>query len=174
MMTRASSNRVSRAAVLALPLAFAACATTGTAVGELRQSAGKETPVAFVWKSDAIAPERGKISGTLPDGSHYSGRYFEVVKTAKADLYLPAWAGWRPYWAGWRTPWFEPVGELDWNGFVEIYTGRVIANMTSDSGQHLRCRFKIAKPVAGLKGGGSGDCQLESGETIDHVVLASS
>jgi len=153
-----------------------ACSTTGTAIGRLEQPAGKADAVTFVWKSDAAEPERGSISGTLPDGSHYSGRYFEVLKTAPADVYEPAWVGWRPYWGGWHAGWYSrPIGDLDWPTFVTIYTGKVIANLRSDDGgTRLRCRFQVDDPRAGLARGGAGDCQLSNGETIDHVVVAPS
>jgi hypothetical protein len=163
------------AASIALVVTCAACSTTGTAVGELEQPGSKrEEAVTFVWKSDASDPDRGKISGTLPDGTHYSGRYFEVVKTAEADIYGAAWDGWRPYWSGWHPGWYSgPRADFDWPTFVEIYTGRVIANLKSDDQKvQLRCRFAIDNPRAGLIGGGTGDCQLSNGAAIDHVIVA--
>lgn len=172
MMTQANLNQLLKVGAIALPLAASACVTTGTASGQLKEPAGKQEAVTLVWKSDATAPDRGKISGTLPDGKRYSGRYFEVIKSANAEVYGLAWEGWRPYWAGWRTPWYEPIGDLDWSGFVDVYTGRVIANLKTDSGARMRCRFTIEKPEQGLVGGGTGECQLSNGEAIDHVVLA--
>jgi hypothetical protein len=171
--------KVIRPRVLGLPLAsmlaMTACSTTGTAVGKLDEPTGKKEAVTLLWKSDATNPDRGQISGTLPDGTHYSGKYFEVIKTAEADVYRPAWEGWTPYWSGWAyRGYIGPARELDWPTFVEIYTGRVIANMTSDDHQtRLRCRFSIDDPRAGLVGGGSGECQLSNGEAIKHVVVAS-
>ncbi|HTV19822.1 MAG TPA: hypothetical protein VMG12_14150 [Polyangiaceae bacterium] len=160
---------------LAVSMFCSACSTTGTAVGRLEQPTGPGNAVTLVWKSDAANPDRGTISGTLPDGSHYAGRYFEVLKTADADIYGPAWVGWRPYWSGWRMGWYSgPVRDLDWPGFVTIYTGRVIANMKSDDDQgRLRCRFRLDDPRAGLVHGGHGECQLSNGQTIDHVIVAS-
>jgi hypothetical protein len=158
-------------------LAFSvACSSTGTAVGELETPQGEEHAVTLTWKSDALDPARGRISGTLPDGTHYSGRYFEVVKTAAADTYGPAWEGWSPYWPEWGAPWHDgSVEEWDWPTFVEIYTGRVIANLQSDDHkQRLRCRFTITEPFDGLRGGGTGDCQLSNGESVVDVVLAPS
>jgi hypothetical protein len=161
---------------LAVTLLCSACSTTGTAVGMLEQPTGKGDDVTLVWKSDAANPDRGTISGTLPDGTHYAGRYFEVLKTAQADVYGPAWVGWRPYWSGWRMGWYSgPVRDLDWPGFVTIYTGRVIANLKSDDdASRLRCRFHLDDARAGLAHGGHGECQLSSGQTIDNVIVASS
>lgn len=156
-----------------LALSFG-CSSEGTAVGEMRDPSGREQLVTLTWKSDAIDPARGAIFGTLPDGTHYSGRYFEVVKTAPAELYGPVWEGWNPYWPEWRAPWYDgPVGETDWPAFAEIYTGRVIANLSSDDGkQRLRCRFTVTEPFNGPRRGGQGDCELSNGERIENVVLA--
>jgi hypothetical protein len=161
---------------IALSFISSACSTTGTAVGELKEPAGKQEAVTLTWKSDATDPDRGIISGVLPNGTHFKGRYFEVVHTASTDTYAPAWEGWSPYWAGWRAPWYpEPLEASDWPAFVRIYTGKVIANLTSDDqATRLRCRFSISDPRAGLVGGGSGDCQLSNGEEIENVVVSSS
>ena len=175
MESRSMWNQVVGIRLLVLPLACAGCATTGTAVGELERPATKgEEAVTMVWKSAASDPDRGTISGTLPDGTHYSGQYFEVIKTAEAALYEPAWEGWARYWPGWEAPWpHHKRSDPDWTGFIEIYTGRVIANMKSDDGQvRVRCRFTISEPREGLKGGGNGSCQMSNGDTIDHVTLS--
>jgi hypothetical protein len=176
MKTRVMSAARSVLPALAGISILTACSTTGTAVGRLEQPTGNAESVTFVWKSDAADPDRGSISGTLPDGSHYSGRYYEVIKTADAQIYSPAWEGWSPYWAGWHAGWHPgPMDELDWPGFITIYTGRVIANMKSDDAStRLRCRFRVDDPRDGLGRGGRGDCQLSNGESIDHVVIAPS
>ena len=170
MMNRKIVNLLTRPGVLALPLALAACATTGTAVGELSGPGSQAQPVTLVWKSNASSPEQGSISGTLADGAHYSGRYFEVVKTIDEGVYGPAWVGWSPYWSDWG---LAASYGYDWPRFAEIYTGRVIANLKSDQGNgRVRCRFTLQRPEEGLSGGGSGECQLSSGQSIQHVVLA--
>ena len=170
MMDRMIRNSLAGLAVLAVPLALSACATTGTAVGELKTPNGPQQAVTMVWRSDATSPDRGRIAGTLADGVHYSGKYFEVVKTVDEGVYGPAWDGWRTYWADWGT---GTHYEYDWSRFVEVYTGRVIANLRSDDGKvRLRCRFTIQKPLEGLTGGGNGDCQLSNGESIKNVVLS--
>jgi hypothetical protein len=170
-----------RALAISLSVSAAACSTTGTAVGELEQpgnpqQASAHEAVTLVWKSDAADPDRGVISGVLPNGAHFSGRYFEVVRTASTDTYAPAWEGWSPYWSEWHAPWYsEPLETFDWPAFVRIYTGKVIANLVSDDhSTRLRCRFTISDPRAGLARGGSGDCQLSNGESIQDVVVSSS
>ncbi len=172
MMNRAFGNQLLGIGVVALPLALAACATTGTAVGELEGPGAQEQAVTLIWKSEASTPEQGRISGTLANGAHYSGKYFEVVKTVDQSAYGPAWMGWRPYWSDWG---LMTSYSYDWPRFLNLYTGRVIANLKSDDGTgRLRCRFTIQQPLQGLSGGGSGECQLSNGQIIQHVVLASS
>jgi hypothetical protein len=151
-----------------------ACSTSGTAVGELKEPGNQQEPVTLVWKSDATDPDRGHISGNLPDGTHYDGRYYDVIQTASTDTYAPAWDGWSPYWSEWEPPWTsEHLEAWDWPAFVRIYTGKVIANLQSDDhAKRLRCRFTIQDPRAGLVGGGSGDCQLSTGEEIAQVVVS--
>jgi len=44
--------------------------------------------------------------------------------------------------------------------FVRENSGRVLANLHSDDGEYMRCRFKLLSPDRGMKGGGEGRCQL--------------
>jgi hypothetical protein len=154
------------------PLALASCGSKGAAVGALTTPSGEsEGTVTLVWKSDALAPERGEISGTLPDGTPYKGRYFEVTETAEPDLYAPAWEGWQPYWSEW--PMDGEVDNMDWSQFARTYNGTVIANLVATDGKsRIRCRFIIDTPATGLAGGSNGQCQTSGGESISDVGLA--
>jgi len=168
---------VSRLAMLGnlfLFLPSAACSTSGTAVGDVKEPWGKLEPVKLVWKSDPTDLQTGVISGALPDGTEYSGRCFEVIDTASGADYAVLWEGWPEHWGEW--PEDGPVVEIsDWPTFVKIYTGRVIASLESSDGtKRLRCRFHLDKPREGLVGGGTGECQASNGETVGHVVLTSS
>ncbi len=157
---------------IALGLSLAACgASEGAAVGELEHPSGKpEATVALYWKASAADPTMGEIAGTLPSGVHYKGRYFEVTAEARADDYDYAWDGWSPFWTDW--PWGDGYVDSDWPTFIKIYTGRVIANLEGPKpGQRMRCRFNLTEPAQGLAGGGSGQCQLTGGDTINDVVL---
>lgn len=162
------------ALLAALPLAIAGCTTEGTAIGDVESPAGQtQGSATFVWESDFADPVSGTISGTLPNGKSYSGRYYEIVRTATEGDYEGAWDGWdSDYWADWPSD--DGYVADDWPGFVNIYTGRVIANLQSEDGQdRLRCRFTLADPTEGLAGGGSGECQGSDGEKITDVVLTS-
>lgn len=173
-MERSNHALYRRASVAIVLVAGTSCTTKGTAVGVAESPTSQEgEPVMFVWKSDVDNPVEGKISGTLPDGVHYSGRYFEVMKDVPAEAYSPAWEGWAtPYWPDWDAEWATmPPPPVDFPTFVAIYSGRVIANLVSDDGEkRLRCRFSLEIPEEGLAGGGVGECQGSGGEEIDHVV----
>jgi hypothetical protein len=157
-------------------LCSGSCASAGAAVGELETPTGQKQAITLVWKSEALDPTRGRISGTLPDGTHYSGRFFEVIKTMPGEVRGPIWDGWSPFGPEWPTPFNNgPIRGSDWLTFAQAYTGRVVANLTSDDGkQRMRCRFEIIDHLDGPKGGGRGECQLSNGERIDNVVLARS
>jgi len=71
--------------------------------------------------------------------------------------------GWGPGWRGARYGAYWDTGE----DFVKKYTGRVVASLTAASGEHMRCRFQLVHPSSGMAGGGSGECQLPNGKTID-------
>jgi hypothetical protein len=52
--------------------------------------------------------------------------------------------------------------------FIKEYSGRVLANLHSDTGNHMRCRFRLISPSRGMAGGGEGRCQLsETGTEIN-------
>jgi hypothetical protein len=161
-------------ALLAAGLGIAGCSTTGEVVGQLQEPDAKQEPVVLVWHASPDSPLMGKISGTLPNHLHYTGKYFEVVQTAPVDIYEPLWDGWSPYWPAWPPSGYTANDALDAQGFMRVYTGKVVANLRSDDNtQKLRCRFTLESPRRGLAGGGQGDCQLSNGEKISNAKLVS-
>jgi hypothetical protein len=133
------------------------CTTMGTGFGA---TASGSNPVHFRWQStDDVS---GRIYATLADGSVYTGRYFQVMTNTTADSLEPLWAGWGPDW-GW--------GSWDyWNegpDFVTHYSGHVVANLADPEGKHIRCNFQLIHRDSGMAGGGSGNCQLPNGKTIN-------
>jgi hypothetical protein len=159
-------------ALLLAGLGIAGCSTTGEVVGQLQEPNAKQEPVTLVWKSAVDNPLSGTISGTLPNDVHYTGKYFEVVQTTPVDIYAPLWDGWTPYWSAWPPPGSGDLEGMDAQGFMKVYTGKVVANLRSDdNSQNLRCRFTLEAPRRGLAGGGNGDCQLSNGEKISNAKL---
>jgi len=150
-----------RTVKLGLPLLLAlaaGCITMGTGFGSTASGAD---PVTFSWKSsDSVS---GTMSATLTDGKKYSGQFFEITNDTRVDNLGPLWTGWSP---GWRR-----FGGFDyWDAgpsFVTHYSGRVVANLGTPSGAHMRCKFQLAHPSEGMAGGGRGQCQMPDGKSID-------
>jgi hypothetical protein len=148
--------------IMLAALALAACETqsAGTGSGNVR---GTQKPVAFTWQSsDNIS---GDITATFGSGRVFKGSYFQITRDTRVDRLDPLWDGWgRPYrrntWRYWDR---ESHSE-----FIKAYSGRVLANLHSDDGEHMRCRFTLISPQRGMAGGGEGRCQLsESGREIN-------
>ncbi len=147
-----------KAAELLLLLLLAAiaggCSTMGTGIGYTPSG----SPTEFSWKSSDLVS--GTMNATLADGTHYSGKYYQVTGERKFDS-ATGFSGW---YSGWD--------ETDWGvgpspDFVTQHTDRVVANLASPSGAHMRCRFQLAYPSNGMYGGGRGECQLPGGKAID-------
>jgi hypothetical protein len=146
--------------VVLAALTMAACQTAGTGSGNIR---GSNKPVAFTWEStDSVS---GNITATFGTGRVFKGTYFQITRDTRVDRLEPLWDGWgRPYrrsaWRHWSA---DPGPE-----FMKTYSGRVLANLHSPDGDHMRCRFTLISPQRGMAGGGEGRCQLsESGKEIN-------
>lgn len=143
---------------LALGAALAAgCTTTGTGYGSSLSGADHMT---FSWKSsDTVS---GSMTANAGDGKTYAGQFFEITSDTRVQNLEPLWVGWG---RGRRA-----AGWYDWDAgpdFVTHYSGRVVANLSTAGGAHMRCRFQLARPAEGMSGGGSGECQLPDGKRID-------
>ncbi len=158
------------ATCLVIVLGAVGCTTSGIATGQLVTQAGGTQPVVFDWRSDRGEPIKGRISTMLPDGTTFSGRYFQVTATIEQSSLAPLWVGWDPYWPSWTAPW-AGYGGSGYTTFSRVYSGRVVATLQSPEGTRMRCRFTLADPPEGLAGGGVGDCQLQNGERIEDAVL---
>jgi hypothetical protein len=138
-------------------LALTACQTAGTGSGNVR---GTQKPVAFTWQStDSVS---GDITATFGSGRVFKGTYFQITQDTRVDHLGPLWDGWgRPYRRGgnWRYWTYEPGPE-----FVKTYSGKVLANLHDDRGEHMRCRFTLISPSRGMAGGGEGRCQLSEND----------
>jgi hypothetical protein len=153
-------NSVLSSLICALALVLAGCQTAGTGAGKV---SGTRKPVAFTWEStDSVS---GNITATFGTGRVFSGTYFQITSDTRVDRLEPLWDGWgRSYRrGGWRYWDRDPGPE-----FVKSYSGRVLANLHSDNGDHMRCRFTLISPQRGMAGGGEGRCQLsDSGQEIN-------
>ncbi len=153
-------NKAMPTVLLFAAFALAACQTAGTGSGNVR---GSKKPVAFTWEStDSVS---GNITATFGSGDVFKGTYFQITRDTRVDRLEPLWDGWgRPYRrTGWR--YWDRSDESE---FIKEYSGRVLANLRSDNGDHMRCRFTLISPARGMAGGGEGRCQLsETGQEIN-------
>ena len=153
---------------------LAACVHDGTGQGVLQEPAapGQTTPppptetVSFVWQSDESG-NQGSIAAALPDGRDFQGTFVQITSSGWEEYYLPYWTAWTgPTWAN-NDPWYTG-GQMQ---FVTHYSGQALANLTAYDGTHMRCTFKLIEPSSGMAGGGVGNCQLSTHETVFDAVL---
>ncbi|MFP6665525.1 MAG: hypothetical protein VCC00_15135 [Deltaproteobacteria bacterium] len=154
---------------LALVAFLAGCTQQGVIQGRLEMSgAPGSQAVTMDWQMDPF-DSAGKLAVTLPSGELFTGRYLQITTTSTADSLGTAWGGWGgwgPYWADWGSyggPW---MGGSSYSTFLQNYSGKVISTLFGNLGDVMRCRFQLANPSEGMPGGGVGECQLKSGDTI--------
>lgn len=143
----------------------AGCVTSGVGAGDLLSRGQAAEPVLFSWTS-----KDGGLSGnmvaTLADAT-YSGPFFQITRQTVRDGLAPLWNGWTEAWDDWPY-WYRPwPGTYNITQFITHYSGKVVANLETHAGLHMRCRFHLADPIAGMSGGGQGECQLPGGRHID-------
>lgn len=157
----------SLATLLLLNLALAACTTTGIGGGQLAGGGAAAEQVTFSWTSTD-----GGLSGTmtavLPDMT-YQGTFFQITQQTRSEVLMPLWTHWNhgwydwPYWGG---PMMPPYPTTQ---FITHYSGKVVATLTGQGDQRMRCRFHLVAPASGMSGGGEGQCQLADGRVVQAV-----
>jgi hypothetical protein len=156
-----SRDAFSALALLALSaVALGACTTMGSGTGSVSPGGA---PVNFAWKS-TDGGTTGSMSATLGDGQLFTGPYLEITRQARNEDFNPMWMGWQVGWNDWGA--WGPFPNTE---YATLYTGRVVANLQGPDAQRMRCRFRLNDPIAGMGGGGQGECQLGSGRSVDAV-----
>jgi len=153
-------------AVLALA-GLSGCVSRGPIAGQLQVPGQPPERVTFTYATDRF-DEGGTLSVALPSGEQFTGRFVQVTSTSAIETIGPTWSSWGPMWADWGS-----YGDT-WSGgpndvwtFRRNYSGRVIATLFGDRGDMIRCRFKLVNPPGGMSDGGTGECQLSTGGTIN-------
>jgi hypothetical protein len=154
-MNKRNQRSLLGACVIAVALTLSGCQTAGTGTGNVR---GSRKPVAFTWQStDSVS---GDITATFGTGRVFRGQYFQITQDTRIDRLDPLWYGWDGRRRGaWRY-WAADSGTQ----FAKTYSGRVLANLHSEDGEHMRCRFTLISPQRGMAGGGEGRCQLSESD----------
>ncbi|MFZ1906346.1 MAG: hypothetical protein WAU56_13260 [Steroidobacteraceae bacterium] len=146
--------------LLLLYTAILGCKSTGEGMG---QSPTGDIKATFTWEE--TGPTKGTLKATVIqlDGmqQQYQGTFYQITKDTQMETIAPLWSPWWPAWGGWAYWGPEPT-----DSFITQYTGHVVANLASPDGKHMRCHFRLLRSSEGMKGGGEGECQLPSGQTI--------
>ncbi len=151
-----------RSLILGLLIAVAAAGCKSTGTGEGRSPQG-DVSVTFQWEQSS--PTSGELRATLNKRGEvpetYMGKFFQITKESTLESLGAVWSPWYPTWVGW--PYWGPEPQT---AFITHYTGHVVANLEGPDNKRMRCHFQLLRSSAGMKGGGKGECQLPTGETI--------
>lgn len=138
-------------------------AASATAGGERKGAA------TFKWTFRGQGTE-GDISARLPDGRTYRGTFLQMTAETRYDT---AW----PYWRAWQSSWWGPWGPGGYGYYgpstqhATTYLGKVVAHLEGSDGSLMRCRFLLRRPMRGIRGGGTGECQISTQEQVLAVDL---
>jgi len=136
----------------------AGCAVhAGTMSGELTAPGEPARPVTISYVPDR-RDESGNLFLTLPDGEAFSGRYaragstgaYAVAPGQDVDFSAVNWGFAADNWA-----------------FGEGETDKVLALLQGNHGGKIRCRFKLLYAGGGMGDGGTGECQVTTGQRIE-------
>jgi hypothetical protein len=133
------------------------CASTGTMTGQLSRPGRTPERVTLSYETDRW-DDSGHLSLTLPDGESFTGRYARVGSVAGAapapgldiDFSIVDWGQAADKWT---------FGDAD--------SDKAVALLDGDRGRKIRCRFTLLYAGGGMKDGGNGECQVNTGERID-------
>jgi hypothetical protein len=162
-------NMTRFALVGGLAVSLMGCTFTGTGGGQMLSAGANDQPVEFAWRSTD-----GGITGTMTasfPGEMFEGRFFQITSQTKSDVLEPLWMHWRPGWHDWPywgSVWSTPHPTTQ---FITHYSGKVVATLTSQAGQRMRCRFHLSAPATGMRGGGEGECQLSDNRLVRAVFV---
>jgi hypothetical protein len=144
---------------LLLGTTLVGCQSSGLGTGE---SHSGDVGATFVWRQSD--PSSGTLTATVTGPGvqeTYQGKFYQITRESRVETLGELWRPWYARWGGWPDWGPEPT-----DSFVEHYTGHVVANLAGPNGQRMRCQFQLLRSAEGMKGGGQGQCQLPSGQTI--------
>jgi len=148
--------------------AYSSCTHTGPIRGQLVLPGQPPQPVTLTYTTDRYDAS-GQMTGTLPGGEAFAGRFVQVTSTTAMDSITPVWSTWSgPMFSDWG-PFGETWigGPADVTTFRTNYSGKIVATLFGDRSTVMRCRFQLVSPPGGMQDGGTGECQLSTGGKID-------
>ena len=154
-----------RAVMIALSAAALLGCASGAVSGRVSLAGQQATPLTMTWNSGLFGGS-GKMSAVLPDGERFTGKYTVVSPGTTRSSLDPAWTGDEPG---------ENQGQIDdsmWGAgrdhfaFTKTYENKAVATLKGDRGTTMLCRFNLDAGGAGLRGGGTGECQTSKGAKI--------
>jgi len=130
-------------------------------------SGGVTQSVPISWESSSSS--HGTMHATLgKGGEHFNGKYVRIELGQPKAVVTNIYTDWNSeIWNGYV---WDPVVEgevLDYDVFVNHYSGKVLATLFGDRGNSMRCRFTLQDPERGLLQGGVGECQVSDGGKLD-------
>jgi hypothetical protein len=130
-----------------------------------------QAPVEVSWHADGDSVTHGTLTMDVPGRGTFEGRYLQKTSESVAVAQ-------NPYLDPLEYPRWQDRAALDpsWQSSYETrprveYSGWLDADLRSEAGDTMHCRFRLTEPHLGPAGGGQGSCDLPSGETIEDVVL---
>ncbi len=139
----------------------AGCKSSGQGMGKSRSG---DVTVSFTWEQSEPSSGTLRAVVTKPGAPEemYEGKFYQITRDTRVETIGPLWEPWYPGWYGWAN--WGPGPE---SSFITHYTGHVVANLAGPNGQRMRCQFRLLNSADGMKGGGQGQCQLPTGQTIN-------
>ena len=140
-------------------LVFAAaggCVSSGTLSGQITNPGGGPPQPVTLSYSPTRSGESGYMSLTLPDGESFNGPYARIGSAAAAapafdiDFSVVDWGQSADQWT-----------------FDQTETNKVVALLQGSRGRKIRCRLTLLYAAGGMRDGGTGECQVTTGEKID-------
>lgn len=173
-------------AVVGVMLASLACSTVkpqrGMMSGEWSKPNSSEIELVKISYSSNEA-HGGVVNITLGEGGErFRGDFVRISKESQGrPIRGNIMSSWGTLWGqthqeGEIDPWTRGVvdapasreGGSGWDFYLrKHYSGRVIAFLTGDRGNSMRCRMELKNPAEGMSGGGSGECEVSDDSEIN-------
>jgi hypothetical protein len=134
----------------------AGCASAGSMTGQISNPAGGPAQPVTLSYTPNRSGDSGYLSITLPNGESFNGPYARVGSPAAAgpafdiDFSVVDWGQSADQWT-----------------FDQTETNKVVALLQGSRGRKIRCRFTLLYAAGGMRDGGTGECQVTTGEKID-------